>query len=157
MPRRKRLSGRQIAKAKDSRASPATLASAPKETFTRSITSMDSKPATIRRRKAKPKAPPKSSAAKSEVTLITKPKSPMELTREKKKEHGDWKEQADMVHLLKVTMRHGRNWFTLENYQREALEMNQLKVSRILTGNPGLDDHWDDIAGYAFLGKGGHK
>lgn len=39
--------------------------------------------------------------------------------------------------------------------QLEALEMIAVKMSRILHGNSGEPDHWDDIMGYAHLGKTG--
>ena len=35
--------------------------------------------------------------------------------------------------------------------QREALEMIQHKVARILNGDPTYTDNWIDIAGYATL------
>jgi hypothetical protein len=35
--------------------------------------------------------------------------------------------------------------------QREALDMIQHKIGRILAGNPNHHDHWHDIAGYATL------
>jgi hypothetical protein len=35
--------------------------------------------------------------------------------------------------------------------------MIAVKISRILTGDAGEPDHWDDIQGYAHLGKAGHS
>jgi hypothetical protein len=35
--------------------------------------------------------------------------------------------------------------------QREALDYIAGKLARILSGQPGYADHWDDIAGYAKL------
>ena len=44
-----------------------------------------------------------------------------------------------------------QNWKSLSEVQKEALEMIQHKIGRILAGNPDHKDHWDDIAGYAKL------
>ena len=83
--------------------------------------------------------------------------SPEALTSERKSTHGDWSEQSAMGNLLKKDMRGSPHWNGLNAMQQEALDMIATKMSRILTGNPNEPDHWDDIAGYAFLGKGGHK
>jgi hypothetical protein len=42
-------------------------------------------------------------------------------------------------------------WQDLAPDQREALEMIQHKVARILNGDPSYHDSWHDIAGYATL------
>lgn len=41
----------------------------------------------------------------------------------------------------------------LEDHQLEAIEMIFHKIARILSGDPSYADNWDDIAGYAQLGK----
>lgn len=82
--------------------------------------------------------------------------SPKQLTTAKMEEHGDWIKQSTMSNNLKLVMRDGSNFQKLAPFQKEALDLIQVKVSRILEGDPNLEDHWDDIAGYAFLGKGGH-
>jgi hypothetical protein len=82
--------------------------------------------------------------------------SPEELTNERKNVHGDWTQQAACAVALKHVIHQG-NFNGLSSMQREALDMIAVKISRILTGDPDHEDHWDDIAGYAFLGKGGHK
>lgn len=81
---------------------------------------------------------------------------PVALTGERKKTHGDWAHQARTANDLKALMRDSVNWSELSPSHQEALDMIQTKVSRILAGNPYEPDHWDDIAGYAHLGKGGH-
>jgi hypothetical protein len=79
---------------------------------------------------------------------------PVALTNERKKQHGNWAHQAHVARNLKgIIDEHARN---LSNGQREALDMIAVKISRILSGDPNHADHWDDIAGYAYLGKGGH-
>lgn len=82
--------------------------------------------------------------------------SPEALTQERKKTHGDWKEQSALANTLKGDMRKVPGWAELSASEQEALDMIQTKVSRILSGDPREPDHWDDIAGYAHLGKSGH-
>lgn len=73
------------------------------------------------------------------------------LLIERNKTHGDWKAQAECAASLKLVIAaHDKN---LPSYKREALDMIATKMSRILCGNAHFEDHWDDIAGYAQLGK----
>lgn len=79
------------------------------------------------------------------------------LTDERKGQHGDWLQQSLKAHHLKMEMHaQGEGWIKLQPHQREALDMIAVKISRILSGDPNHADHWDDIAGYAYLGKSGH-
>ncbi len=82
---------------------------------------------------------------------------PVALTNERKNQHGDWTTQAWLSSALKDRMHESQNWAGLSNGQQEALDMIAVKISRILSGDPNHADHWNDIAGYAYLGKGGHK
>jgi hypothetical protein len=43
------------------------------------------------------------------------------------------------------------NWESLRPDQKEALEMIQHKIARILNGDPDYVDSWTDIAGYSTL------
>ena len=88
--------------------------------------------------------------------MTNSPKSPGELIQERKSTHGSWKHQASLAHDLKECMHKTVAWPTLSAMQKEALDMIALKTSRIIIGNADEPDHWDDIAGYALLGKGGH-
>ena len=99
---------------------------------------------------------PKKLTAEAAVKVKGKSMTTKQLVVERGKVHGDWIVQANLVGGLKNEMRWSRNWPGIGAYQREALEMIQLKVSRILTGDSEAEEHWDDIAGYAYLGKGGH-
>lgn len=78
------------------------------------------------------------------------------LTQTRRATHGDWKEQSRMADDFLNLLENSRNWKTMAPYQRIALLMILTKVSRIATGNADEDDHWDDIGGYARLGKQGH-
>ena len=74
-----------------------------------------------------------------------------DILDEREKTHGDYYRVAMMAQELKDVMRRGKNWKTLDDTQREALEMIASKIGRILSGNPHEVDHWRDIAGYAAL------
>jgi hypothetical protein len=65
--------------------------------------------------------------------------------------YGDFAGQAAISQELKFVMHESRNRDNLEPYQKEALEMIQLKIARILNGDPSYIDSWQDIAGYAML------
>ena len=60
-------------------------------------------------------------------------------------------ELAKLSQNLKRTMRATPNWPTLPPDVRESLELIQLKVARILSGDPEYKDNWHDIIGYAKL------
>ena len=70
---------------------------------------------------------------------------------ERQKTHGDYYNTAATAQALKDEMRRGKNWKSLDDMQRETLEMVATKIGRILSGNPHEPDHWKDIAGYAML------
>lgn len=74
-----------------------------------------------------------------------------DILDEREKTHGDFYRVAGTAQELKDVMRRGKNWKTLDDTQREALEMIASKIGRILSGNPHEADHWRDIAGYATL------
>ena len=65
--------------------------------------------------------------------------------------HGRYEDTAKIAQNLKNAL--GINMCRLEAHQRESLHMICVKMARILNGNPKNEDHWDDIAGYAQLGK----
>ena len=73
------------------------------------------------------------------------------LLAERSKQHGDFSDHARVSQSLKATMTMTKNWGILTPVMKEALEMIQHKVARILSGDPTHQDHWDDIAGYAKL------
>lgn len=67
--------------------------------------------------------------------------------------HGPFEGSAALAQKLKGGYRDGWGWGRLSYGQREALEQIASKIARILTGDPNHLDHWDDLAGYALLGK----
>lgn len=67
--------------------------------------------------------------------------------------HGRFDQSAVTVQNLKEVMRRAPSWKGLPLPQREALDMIQHKIGRILHGDYTHLDHWDDIQGYAKLGE----
>lgn len=73
------------------------------------------------------------------------------LITERGSRYGKFKDGADIMQSLKDTMRDVDSWNNLTASQKEALDMIQHKIGRILNGDPTYDDSWKDIAGYATL------
>ena len=65
--------------------------------------------------------------------------------------YGAFENHAKISQALKDVMFEHSGWDRLKPDQREALEMIQHKVARILNGDPTYADNWIDIAGYATL------
>ena len=78
-------------------------------------------------------------------------KTVTEILNERQSTHGTFEESATTVQRIKTIMRGTPNWDKLSNAQREALEMIQHKIGRILHGDPYLLDSVRDIIGYAQL------
>lgn len=74
-----------------------------------------------------------------------------DLLRDKETTHGNFDDTATVAQTLKAIMRRGRNWESLPNQSKEALELIATKVARILNGDATDAEHWNDIAGYARL------
>jgi len=70
---------------------------------------------------------------------------------ERGKTYGKFLTHADLSQRLSATMRSAPQWPSMAPDMREALEMIQHKIARILNGNPDYADSWHDIAGYAML------
>lgn len=87
------------------------------------------------------------------------PRPPSNINRildERGEKYGDVGEQSETLDRLLWTMQTsiGSHWRSkLDCRQRQSLTVIALKISRILHGDPDYDDNWDDIAGYALLGK----
>ena len=86
----------------------------------------------------------------SEQSLANDPSRPA-LLNVRGSTHGDFAENGKIMQALKEIMRCHQKWDRLEPYKREALEMIQHKIGRILCGDDSFYDHWRDIAGYAKL------
>ena len=67
--------------------------------------------------------------------------------------YGDFTDHAAVSQNLKETMRMHEQWEGLPTTHKEALDMIQHKIGRILNGDPNYEDNWHDIAGYAMLSE----
>lgn len=78
-----------------------------------------------------------------------------EILNAREKTHGDFEEVGKTTEALTsiITESHSENR-KITDAQILALKMIALKMARIMRGDPNFADHWDDIAGYAMLGKG---
>jgi hypothetical protein len=63
--------------------------------------------------------------------------------------HGEASMQFECAQRIKDLYRSFPGWEKLTPLMKEALEMDAMKVSRILCGRPHYKDHWTDRAGYA--------
>lgn len=70
---------------------------------------------------------------------------------ERSARYGNFTTHGDISQGLKKIMRNTRSWEKLGHDQKEALEMIQHKIARILNGDPEYKDSWVDIAGYSTL------
>lgn len=74
-----------------------------------------------------------------------------ETLAQRAKTHGDFRENGRIMQALKDRMIETVNWPHLPDEQKEALQMIQHKIGRILSGNNNEPDHWLDISGYSML------
>lgn len=73
------------------------------------------------------------------------------LIAERGTRYGKFKDGAEIMRDLKYVMHEVDGWNNLTPSQKEALDMIQHKIGRILNGDPNYDDNWKDVAGYATL------
>lgn len=64
--------------------------------------------------------------------------------------HGDYGQQAKMTQMLQRAIMDYNN-SPLSDVMRESIHMICHKLARISVGRADIQDHWDDIAGYATL------
>lgn len=80
-----------------------------------------------------------------------------ELLNERGSTHGEYENTARIIQRLKrvlhdeLALREARGQSPLTFMQQESLEMIFHKAGRIISGESGFADHWEDIAGYAKL------
>ncbi len=82
------------------------------------------------------------------------PVSPADLIEIRRTTHGNFTDTATYIQSTKELWRSLPGWAKLSDRQKEAMDCIAIKAGRILAGDAGVSDHWDDIAGYAQLGKG---
>lgn len=83
--------------------------------------------------------------------------TPATITSERGKTHGKFSNTSDIIQRFKRVMylaearRVEAKQPALTPAEREAMEMILHKCGRILSGDASFADHWNNIAGYAFL------
>lgn len=65
--------------------------------------------------------------------------------------YGSFTGHAKITQSIKRAMIDSPNWDSLDDDQREALEMVAHKIGRILNGDKDYIDSWHDIIGYTQL------
>lgn len=74
-----------------------------------------------------------------------------EVLKQRGSRYGDFSEGATIMRGLKLEMHNTKGWGRLSYAQKEALDMIQHKIGRILNGDPNYADNWVDICGYSQL------
>lgn len=67
--------------------------------------------------------------------------------------HGSFVDNARNGQALRELFRASPKWEAMPPVHREALDMMACKLSRILSGQSNVADHWADLAGYATLAR----
>lgn len=75
----------------------------------------------------------------------------VDTLRERDNMYGAFTIHAAIAQRLKGVMHSSEAWKNLDPDQREALDMIQHKIARILNGNEDNPENFHDIAGYATL------
>lgn len=71
--------------------------------------------------------------------------------KERGSRYGAFSTHAEVTQNLKSVMQCHPKWESLGAHHKEALDMIQHKIGRILNGDPDYADNWHDIIGYAKL------
>jgi hypothetical protein len=74
-----------------------------------------------------------------------------ETLSERGSRYGTFQDQARICQNIKRAFCDSPNWQTLDDDQRECLDMLANKIGRILNGDPNYHDSWHDIIGYTKL------
>lgn len=97
---------------------------------------------------------PEQDCPKFEVTYETAEPKVSDISdtlKERGGRYGKFTEQARITQSLKAAMRNSPNWEKLAPDQKEALEMVQHKIARILNGDHEYADSYLDCEGYIRL------
>lgn len=85
-------------------------------------------------------------------SLLGSPKDSIDQTlQERGSRYGSFNDLAQLSQALKETMRAAEGWNRLTASQKEALEMIQHKIARMLNGDPTYEDNAVDVVGYSTL------
>ena len=73
------------------------------------------------------------------------------ILEERGSRYGSFVRESEITINIKRAMQHTPNWYRLNAYQEQALELIAMKIARILNGDADYEDNWRDVAGYATL------
>jgi hypothetical protein len=76
-----------------------------------------------------------------------------DLLTERGTTHGSFADNAHYGQALRDLFRSSPRWTRMPPVHQEALDMLACKLSRILSGQSHVADHWADLAGYATLAR----
>ena len=82
---------------------------------------------------------------------MTEPTNINDMLKGREGRYGSFEGHAKIAQGLKAVMQERSGWDALAPDQKEALEMIQHKIARILNGDPNYLDNWVDICGYSQL------
>ena len=74
-----------------------------------------------------------------------------ETLAERGSRYGEFPAHAFITQELKRSMNQTDGWDNLDDDMKEALDMVQHKIGRIINGDPNYIDSWTDIIGYVRL------
>lgn len=74
-----------------------------------------------------------------------------EILKDRTSKYGDYRDNANITQDCMSILMAGRSASRLNQMHKEGIHMIVHKLSRIVNGDPDLNDSWDDIAGYARL------
>lgn len=74
-----------------------------------------------------------------------------QLLAERGKTHGDYTHHARCTQAILRALQAEKNWDSLPDEMKETLHMVAHKMGRVVSGDPYVKDHWDDMAGYPRL------
>ncbi len=97
------------------------------------------------------KMKPRWAARKAPATVEVEPVGIQAVLNERGARYGAFNGHASTTQNLKRAMHTTAGWARLNDSQKEALEMLQHKIGRILNGDPAYLDSWVDIVGYTQL------
>jgi len=95
--------------------------------------------------------PPKPTPATTPATTPPPDTTIQDTLAERGKRYGEFKDHAKISQSLKRVMWATTRWVDLPDDTKEALEMMQHKIARVLNGDPEYDDNFRDLVGYSQL------
>ena len=74
-----------------------------------------------------------------------------DILKQRQKTHGNFTDVAYISQTIKLAMRSGPQWKSMNPAQQEALGMIAVKLARCVCGDATEPDHMNDVIGYSRL------